>query len=228
MKVLCFDIWSDYGHIRNHNTNMSLTSFEVLPRTAIIGILGAIAGIDRRDLYPKLRDSFISIISMYHFKSMFITQNYVKNWYVNSGYDTKSPTTIEVLKNPKFRIFFHNDDKDIVEKIKNNIVNKTPHYIPYIGNNKHIAQTMLVGEFEVEKLENKEVYVSSIVDIENTDSIDFNSIEMVLKNTFCRNMKDDAKTPMEYRDYIYTPDMKPIKCVPKVAYDIGDAIIMEM
>jgi CRISPR-associated protein Cas5h len=45
MKVLVFDITSDYAHFRKPYTTTSALTYSVPPRTAIVGLVGNIIGV---------------------------------------------------------------------------------------------------------------------------------------------------------------------------------------
>jgi len=46
MKVLVFDVSSDYAHFRQPYSTTSSLTYAIPPRTAIFGLIGAILGID--------------------------------------------------------------------------------------------------------------------------------------------------------------------------------------
>ncbi len=50
--LLIFDIKGEYGHFRKYNTTTSPLTYSIPTRTAIVGILGAILGMER-----EIRDS---------------------------------------------------------------------------------------------------------------------------------------------------------------------------
>lgn len=48
-KILCFELFGDYAQFRKFFTNMSPLSFSIPPRTVLMGIIGAMLGVDKAE-----------------------------------------------------------------------------------------------------------------------------------------------------------------------------------
>src|SRR5699024_12585579 len=55
-KVIIFDISGEYGHFRKFNTTTSPLTYSIPTPSAVIGILGAVLGIEREDSNGKMPD----------------------------------------------------------------------------------------------------------------------------------------------------------------------------
>jgi CRISPR-associated Cas5-like protein len=60
-EVIVFDVWAPFAYFRKPFTTTSALSFNFIPRSAIEGLIGAILGIRRSDLYVVLANSKIGL-----------------------------------------------------------------------------------------------------------------------------------------------------------------------
>ena len=55
-EILIFDISSEYGHFRKFNTTTSPLTYSIPTRTAVVGIIGAILGLEREISEGKFKE----------------------------------------------------------------------------------------------------------------------------------------------------------------------------
>ena len=65
-RVIVFDVWGDYAHFRKNYSTSSPLTYSFPPRTALSGLIGAIAGLDKSNYGSSLfsmGDLWISILN---------------------------------------------------------------------------------------------------------------------------------------------------------------------
>ncbi len=161
-SFLVFDISGEYGHFRKFNTTTSPLTYGIPTPTAVMGILGAVLGIERENDKGKvnsgqasLRESFSADRTRLAIRVL----NPVNK--VNVGFNllaTKSPQTFfnvvnrtqieyELLKNPHYRIYLrwnHPRREELVDRLQE----KNFHFTPYLGTSQFTADVVWQGERE--------------------------------------------------------------------------------
>lgn len=154
MKLISFDIESDFGFFRKPESNNTLNvSYNIIHRPAVLGILGAIIGLEGYkekgefpEYYKRLNHLKIGIAPLEHEQG-----NYLKTpikysntvGYANKDGANKGTTFLTeelTLIAPKYRIYLllvlDNEDEVL---LFNNLKNKKSEYIPYFGKNEFTA-----------------------------------------------------------------------------------------
>jgi CRISPR-associated protein Cas5h len=232
MKVLVFDIWSDYGHFRKPYTTTSPLTFPFPPRTAIAGIIGAIIGKDKDDVSCQSSESFISVAihPEYPVKKMRVGENLVqvpKKLAVHDLNQLKNKLNqirYEFLKDPRFTVYFSHKDSEIYEMLKKHLVKHTSVYTPYLGISELIANFEYIGEYE-----SKEFTGNGLVELNSVlpkkflkqDSIEFiDNAEYF--NVRMPNRMTDQRITEEYIEVIFERNGKAIKAKPLKYWQLGD------
>jgi len=142
-KVIKFNLSGDYAHFKIPYTNNNPMTHSVITKTALIGLIGAVVGIERNDmkeLYPILSDSLqYSVIFNGELKKESIS-SYMFNFGNLSKSDRplKSPKPMEYIKNPNWVIYLkldssNNDIINIFNTFYNNILNNISVWRPTLG-----------------------------------------------------------------------------------------------
>jgi CRISPR-associated protein Cas5 subtype I-B len=137
MKAILFNINGKYAHFKMPYTNNNPQSHSFITKTALIGMIGAVNGIDRNEmlrLFPLLSDNLkygVHILST-------IKKDAIGFTLYNVEKKNKSPKYIEHLKNPNYDILLSYNGNNIeCEKIFDtfcyNIKNNLCSYQPYMG-----------------------------------------------------------------------------------------------
>ena len=166
-SFLVFDISGEYGHFRKFNTTTSPLTYGIPTPTAVIGVLGAVLGIERENDKGKvssgqesLRESFSADRTGMAIRVL----NPVNK--VNVGFNllaTKSPQTFfnvvnrtqieyELLKNPGYRIYLqwdHPRREELIDRLRE----KNFHFTPYLGTSQFTADVLWQGERESERIQ---------------------------------------------------------------------------
>ncbi len=120
LKMVSFDIWSDFGHFRKGYSTTSPLTYPFPTRTAISGLIAAIIGLERDSYYNLFHEnnSAIALQILNPIKKININQNLINTklgyflWDIKDQSSIRTQINYEYLKNPKYRIFvWLKDDK---------------------------------------------------------------------------------------------------------------------
>lgn len=147
--LISFDLLADFGVFKKPDVNEGLQlTFNMLHKPALLGILGAIAGLEgyqRRGVFPeyyeKLQSMRVGIEPLDHEKG-----NFVKTviQYTNTvGYanaDGNLIVTEQTLRSPAYRIYLLLDLDDALQaRLHEHILTVKADYPPYFGKNECMA-----------------------------------------------------------------------------------------
>ena len=218
---IIFDIWADFGHFKKYYTTSSPLTFSIPPRTAIIGLISAIIGLDKNEYLSLMTkdkaDIAIRIINP--IKKIRISQNLIntKDWFwtpVKRGkHKPRTPVRFEYLKEPKFRIYFSHSDDRIYNLFKENLQNHKSVYTPCLGLSELIADFRFVDEVLIEGNFNNEDFIDicSVIPLDTLKEIDL----LVPDRRYFKERIPVEMFPgrivTEYREVIYEINGNPIR-----------------
>jgi CRISPR-associated protein Cas5h len=149
LKVLVFDISGEYGHFRKFNTTSSPLTYAIPTRLALSGILGAILGIERELSPGVFREGVVPLNEVFSRElAWFGVQILRPISKVNIGFnlldtgksassffniENRTQIEFELLKNPKFRIYFSHSDESVFDDVERRVKNVSHHFTPYLG-----------------------------------------------------------------------------------------------
>jgi len=241
-KLLIFDIGSEYGHFRKFNTTTSPLTYSIPTRSAIIGILGAILGIEREISMGKFKEGVTSVSEIFSKNNASIAVqliNPVKKVNIafnlldtektaSSFFNIKQRTQIEyeLLKNPCFRLFIQIDDSAQFEKLVRNVEENSTHFTPYLGLSQFTSTVDFKGLTKFERLVTEEfTEVVTAVNMSKTrqdDPIQFNhSVDFkYTSDTMPVEMLKD-RIVTEYSEVVIETTGKPIHVKSNDIYQTG-------
>ena len=200
LALISFDLRADFGVFKKPDVNEGLqVTFNLLHKPALLGILGAIAGLEgyqqRGKLpayYQALRDLRVGIAPLGHDKGNFV-KTVIK--YTNTvGYanaDGNLIVTEQTLRCPAYRCYLLPDLDDPVQVLLHDrILAGEAEYLPYFGKNECSAwwEADGVQSYDFEPFQAKEDFqISSIFirkDLISSQKIDpeFSFAEMAMQN----------------------------------------------
>ncbi len=149
MKLISFDLKADFAFFRKPDTNNTINlSYNIIHRPAVLGILGAIVGLEGYrekgklpEYYEKLKGVRIGVEPLNHDKGNYSKTN-IK--YSNTvGYANKSNNFLTeelTLINPDYRIYLLLDLQQAEHaQLYRSIKQGESEYIPYLGKNEFAA-----------------------------------------------------------------------------------------
>jgi CRISPR-associated protein Cas5h len=246
-EILIFDISGEYGHFRKYNTTTSPLTYSIPTRTAIAGMLGAILGMEREicdGVYPEGAISVQEFFSKENAEISIQILNPVKK--VNIGFnllniDKKSdfyriekrknhfPRTqieFELLKYPKYRVFFGMNDNEKFKELTKRIKKKNHHFTPYFGLAQFTADIEFVDLTEFKLIENNNadlIEIITAVNLSQTFSenpVEFDYSAMYAANNTPIEMNKNREV-QEYSEVLIEKNGKPIKAKVKKFYTVS-------
>ncbi|MCX6152704.1 MAG: CRISPR-associated protein Cas5 [Candidatus Kapabacteria bacterium] len=162
MKAIQLIIQGDWGHFKRPETNNNPLTHDFITKTALIGLIGAVLGIEREDmkqLFPILSSNLLYGVQLLNPVKKF-------SWGFSSRTAFEpvkkgSPKYFEFLKDPKFKVTIalkEEESKDIFQKFSQAVINSESVYTAVLGwhncpaaiyfNDKGYFSEILNGDFE--------------------------------------------------------------------------------
>jgi len=219
-KFIIFDIWGDYGHFKKYYTTSSPLTFSIPPRTAIIGLISAIIGLEKNQYLSLMTKdkAEIAIRIINPIKKIRMTQNLIdtKGGYwrpIKRGNLTgRTQVRFEYIKEPKFRIYFSHSDEKIYDSLKENLKNHKSVYTPCLGLSECIADFEFIDEVSVNKAYNKDFLdICSVIPLDVLEEIDFNQPNRKYFKERIPVEMLSGRIVTEYREVIYEINGNPIR-----------------
>lgn len=137
MKGFQFIIEGNWGHFKKPETNNNPLSHDLITKTALIGLIGAVLGIERKEMkgvFPQLSEDLLYGVGLLHpVKKIswgFTSRSAIKPTAAGN------PKYFEFLKDPKFLVsiaLYSERSDDIFEKFKYSIKDEMAVYPPVLG-----------------------------------------------------------------------------------------------
>jgi len=175
--ITCFKMWADYGHFSHPATIYSSLTYPIPPKTTVMGMLGAIVGLDKMDIVKSDIQSNYNFLNKIKY-SVVIEQlkgkkNFIFNGVKNALPSIKSNCYIQKIKqrkqfyrelliNPSYEIYLDLSELDNEKeaKIIENLKTKKSLYSLYMGINFCLANFEYIGDFT-----SKSIDTDNFVDI---------------------------------------------------------------
>lgn len=207
MKVLVFDISSDYAHFRKPYTTTSALTYSVPPRTAVVGLLGNIIGVQSGGFGKSEQSSYFESSGL---KTGVRVMSPIGKTTFNLKYlHTKSGGSIlvpvECVVSPKYRIYA-SGSSGLLSTLRGKLENHETYFTPCLGISEFIASIDYIGEFEAEEM-NGEVLIDSIVYLFDEGEIRFESGLKLFRETHAISM-DNERRVQSYSEIAYEEDGK--------------------
>ncbi|HLP45297.1 MAG TPA: type I-B CRISPR-associated protein Cas5b [Candidatus Kapabacteria bacterium] len=184
LDVIVFDLSADFGHFKVPYTTTSPLTLPVPSRTAIFGLLGAVAGLDKNDYLAHFQGEVCNIALGVKrpVKKIHIAQNLINTKNVGAANmfarmnsrktAPHSPTRIEFLKDPGYRLYFHHRDRVLFDTVYSHLVNHRTEYTISLGISECLANFEYIGCYNAENIENNVDFVAlnSILPLESLTS----------------------------------------------------------
>jgi CRISPR-associated protein Cas5h len=231
-KVLAFDVWGQYGHFRKIYTTTSPLTYSIPPRTAVTGLIGAILGLDKTEYIRHFskQDADIAIRLLNPVKKVILSENLIdtkKAGLMMNVIKQRTQIRIELLKDPRFRIYVRHSDRDLMEKLTKYLEEHRSVYTPCLGLSEHIANFRMAGIHDAEGISDKEkIQAVTAVPENKITEIEFEKdLEYVQENM--PNEMNPDRVVTEYTSVILEQRTRPIKALVSdaVRLDNGECIV---
>jgi CRISPR-associated protein Cas5h len=181
-KIVKFRLSGDYGHFKIPYTNNNPLTYSFIPKTALMGLIGAVVGIERNDmkrLFPILCNSLKYSLSFNNeFRKESISTYCVNfNNFTKSDRPNKAPKPVEHLKKPDWNVYITVNDNS-TEEVKSifncfieNIINGVYVWTLTLGAKQC---SCIINEIEVGEatIENSDFTTKNFVKIYDNSDLD--------------------------------------------------------
>jgi CRISPR-associated protein Cas5 subtype I-B len=137
MKGFQLIIEGNWGHFKKPETNNNPLSHDLITKTALIGLIGAILGIEREEMkgkFPQLSDDLLYGVQLLHPVKK-ISWGFTSRTAI-SPTSEGTPKYFEFLKAPKFLVSIalkNNQSNSIFEEFKQSVKEQQAVYPPVLG-----------------------------------------------------------------------------------------------
>lgn len=204
-KLISIDLKGDFGFFRKPDANNTINlSYNMLHKPALLGILGAIVGLEgykEKGVFPeyylKLKTLKIGVAPIGDDNGNF--QKTIIKYSNTVGYANKGTTFLTeeaTLIKPAYRVFILiNSENELESNLLEHLKNGTAEYIPYFGKNEHFAwwEKESFREYEFEKISSIDSSFSVNTIFEKSDNLSSKT-----EDFFDLLTMDMSKTPFLY------------------------------
>lgn len=162
-RLISFDLRADFGFFRKPDVNDGLQlTYNMLHKPALLGILGAIAGLkgyEKKGQWPEYYKLLKSVpVGIEPLKPYHERGNFTKTaiTYTNTvGYANADGNLIiqeNTLRCPAYRVYVLLNEADTVQnRLLTRIQNQEAEFVPYLGKNEFTAWWENVNEYTVQE-----------------------------------------------------------------------------
>lgn len=209
MKCFQLEISGAWGHFRKTETSNNPLSHDMITKTAFIGLMGAVLGIERKDMrtyFPLLSEDIIYNVQLRKpVKKISLGFTSCK---ANNPTEQGVPKSFEILKTPTFLVtiaLLNNRSEKIFDSFLRAIKNEEAVYPPCLGWHNCAAELQYVSAGDLSNEERDGVFETAgfvlmgqyeIVDFSNTFRVGFDKLATYQNNDFWN-------LPEKYVDIIY-------------------------
>lgn len=157
MKGFQLEIKGNWGHFKRPETNNNPLSHDLITKTALIGMIGAVLGVERQEmkpLFPQLSEDLLYGVQLLHPVKK-ISWGFTSHTAINPT-AAGTPKYFEFLRDPAFSVWIALQNKrseKLYDSFLDAVKNGNAEYPPILGWHNCPAELMFVssGEFSDEK-----------------------------------------------------------------------------
>lgn len=157
MKGFQFEIKGNWGHFKRPETNNNPLSHDLITKTALIGMIGAVLGIERqkmKSLFPQLSEDLLYGVQLLHPVKK-ISWGFTSHTAINPT-AAGTPKYFEFLREPAFAVWIalvNKRSEKLYDSFLDAVKNENAEYPPILGWHNCPAELTFVssGEFSDEK-----------------------------------------------------------------------------
>ncbi|MCS7213073.1 MAG: type I-B CRISPR-associated protein Cas5b [Candidatus Calescibacterium sp.] len=235
MKFAVFDIWGDFAHFRKYYTATSPLTFSFPTPTSVLGMIGAILGIDRNEYLKqlggektKLAIQILSPVKKVRFGLNLINTKEKKfTLYRSKHHEPRIQVRAEFIKKPKYRIYLNHQDESIISSLESRLKSHRTFYTLSLGLSNLLADFQYVGTYESQEQRSDDfIEISSVIPVSKILDIKFENGKRYLKEEGVPvEMKQD-RTVERREDILFEDRGQDIKAKVKSFYKVADRNIV--
>lgn len=223
-KTLVFEVAAEWGHFRTFNTTSSPLTYPIPPRPALIGLVGAILGIERETQAGSKKDAPVlaevlspskvrfAVQLLHPVKKQTVVFNLLDTKNFKTHYNIKNRTQVpfELLKEPRFRIFAVFQDASLQDELTQRLQQKAYHFQPYLG----------LSQFTADVTYRDTVALKPVTTTEKAES-------MPIQTAINLSRLTQTNAPIQFdQEYRYAADVYPFALSPdRVVQEYAEILV---
>ena len=223
MKCISFVAKCLYGRFRKAYTTTSTLTYLLVPPTAVRGLLGAILGVDRKDLYTETEclDIAIEVLNDINKDTQSFNLSIMKS---ETGNTYSFPSNIEFLRDIEYRIYLKSENTVLLSKIKEVLTSGEYFYTPYLGSSEHVCKLFFENEFVAEKLACDYYEVSSSFDKKTALDIEITDSSKIYSDNIPTRI-NESREYIEYKKLLFPVEGSTVRLKSDNLYKVGDKYV---
>lgn len=137
VRVLSFDVSSTLAQFRKSYTTTSALTYSIPPPSSLRGLVGAIIGLQYGEMQKKLESARFGVQVLREIKKSRIMTNLINTKVDIAPLGIAGPPRIQVrfeyVYEPLYRIYFSSPNSEIMNSLKDMLVQHKSHFTPYLG-----------------------------------------------------------------------------------------------
>ena len=172
MEVCLFQVKGSHAYWKKgFSSGSSPLTFGFPPRTAVIGLIGAILGIERDKLAEEfqIQETNTAVIPLSPLTKDHLPQNWrqgpptiEKKKVIPAKFNESFQANIEIVRNPRFSIVFAHRNQNLMHELLKRLQEKKWFYPPYLGSLGFLADVDFEHEDEASETTGKEIMIHSV------------------------------------------------------------------
>jgi CRISPR-associated protein Cas5h len=224
-RVIVLDVWGDYAHFRKIYTTSSPLTYSFPPRTALSGLIGAIVGLDKEDYFRHFlrKDAKIGCKILEPIKKVRIGENLIntKSAIQMHLIKNRNQIRVELVKDPRYRIYFTHTDEDLYNNLKSLLANHQSVYTPCLGLSQLICNFCFVGEFGLKSPGEGIQTIDSVVPGRCLIRTEFENKKEYFSETLPNEM-NESRVVTDYSEILFERNGKGIKAEARGIWEVGN------
>jgi CRISPR-associated protein Cas5h len=147
--TLIFEVRGEWAHFRRYYTTTSPLTFPAPPRTTVIGILGAILGIDKNQNPKHFTPSkcHLAVTILNPIQTFRLKENWRQGASGPEAFAT-ARVPVELVRNPRYRIFVQHSDSELLDRLRSCVEKAESYFTPCLGITECLAEVSFVDWIE--------------------------------------------------------------------------------
>jgi CRISPR-associated protein Cas5 subtype I-B len=172
LKAVEFEVSSEFANFRRPDMQELALTFNFIPKSAVLGICGAILGLggykkgEKPEFIEKLKHLKVGVLPINEtapgkpFRKAIVSFN---NFHGYGNYDGNGLYKDQILIRPKYRITIIEDqNSEQLNKLETNLSKNQTSFRPYLGKNEFLANISFVGSGRAETCNTDKIHCQSI------------------------------------------------------------------
>lgn len=192
IPVYLFTVRGQFAHWRKWFTTTSALTYSFPPRTAVIGMVGAILGVQREEVAERFRvsDTRIAVCPLRPIVKDRLPEKWrqsppriIKGRFDPAKMDESFQENLEVIRHPRYRIIFWHREADLMKALRERLQQKRWVYPPCLGVMGFLADVEWEGEDMAKEIRVDRAEIASVLplDEEAAGIVDLSETEALLR-----------------------------------------------